>query len=289
MNRSNTSNTFKNTKPPCKPSTASYGGEATSVSTRNQTTKVQKFNPGDTAELKSSVLSSSQFDVGNTADQTSQVTGSRAQTAGRFRDNSVNKNSKNSNKLQTGNNNLMPRGSSHSRIKSGYSRINNPFTQSGANMPQRGDIIVNDLCEQGTGGEIKIYGQKDEGEQRLRSLFNREVSTTRQKQRPQTSKRPLNVKNKGSGNYGSLRYIGPSSTKNITSGEAGLGGTNLNMFSERLEEMLDRDPSRHLDNSYSPEREQVISVANRSVLSPNFVNGTEETEDSVIGVEKKNQ
>ena len=34
--------------------------------------------------------------------------------------------------------------------------------------------------------------------------------------------------------------------------------------------------------------EKVISVAERSVLSQNFVNGTEESEESIIGVLKKN-
>ena len=33
---------------------------------------------------------------------------------------------------------------------------------------------------------------------------------------------------------------------------------------------------------------KVISVAERSVLSQNFVNGTEESEESIIGVTKKN-
>ena len=32
---------------------------------------------------------------------------------------------------------------------------------------------------------------------------------------------------------------------------------------------------------------KVISVAERSVLSQNFVNGTEESEESIIGVAKK--
>ena len=77
----------------------------------------------------------------------------------------------------------MSRGNGHSRIKSGYSRINNPFTQSGANMPQRSDIIINELCpsQQEAGDEVRRFGQKNEGENKLRSLFNREVSTTRQK------------------------------------------------------------------------------------------------------------
>lgn len=34
--------------------------------------------------------------------------------------------------------------------------------------------------------------------------------------------------------------------------------------------------------------DKVISVAERSVLSQNFVNGTEESEESIIGVTKKN-
>ena len=36
-----------------------------------------------------------------------------------------------------------------------------------------------------------------------------------------------------------------------------------------------------------PQKQDVKSVAERSVLSQNFVNGTEETEESIIGIEKK--
>ena len=54
----------------------------------------------------------------------------------------------------------------------------------------------------------------------------------------------------------------------------------MNIFTDGPED----EQSQNLDYSQSPERE-VASVADRSVLSPNFINGTEETEESIAGVE----
>ena len=76
--------------------------------------------------------------------------------------------------------------------------------------------------------------------------------------------------------------MGPSSTKNIISGEAAFNRNTMNIFTDGPDENIDaaaRSRSRSRTLSKSPERE-IVSVAGRSVLSPNFVNGTEESEKS---------
>ena len=89
--------------------------------------------------------------------------------------------------------------------------------------------------------------------------------------------------------------MGPGSTKNINSG-ATVGSpkrTRGNIFTDEKEPIPDQKDDEimskmfemsHCDANSIIHPEKVISVAERSVLSQNFVNGTEESEESIIGV-----
>ena len=88
--------------------------------------------------------------------------------------------------------------------------------------------------------------------------------------------------------------MGPASTKHITSGTVGSGQKLKigNMFMDDKDHHDGGDITSRVcfeeqshDGAYDPTK--VVSVAERSVLSQNFVNGTEETEESIIGVAKK--
>lgn len=91
----------------------------------------------------------------------------------------------------------------------------------------------------------------------------------------------------------SLRQYGPASTKNITYGTVGSTKRMGNIFTDEKAGLGDHNEgmtSRMFDmsqdgNVLGPEK--VLSVAERSVLSQNFVHGTEDSEESIIGVAKK--
>ena len=133
----------------------------------------------------------------------------------------------------------------------------------------------------------------EQGLNRFKSLLNPQKMNTK-KQRPQTSKRIRPVASISS-NPQTLRNQGPSSTKNIIGGTHRFGRDH-NKSSNLRQGLVNRE-----DNAFEEETQlesqiyetsfgdvqpdRVQSVAERSVLSQNFVCGTE-TSESQIGVEK---
>lgn len=113
------------------------------------------------------------------------------------------------------------------------------------------------------------------------------------KQRPQTSKRIRPVASISS-NPHTLRNQGPSSTKNIIGGTHRFGRDHnksnlrqglINREDNAFEEETQLESQIYETSLGDVHPDRVVSVAERSVLSQNFVCGTE-TSESEIGVDK---
>ena len=96
----------------------------------------------------------------------------------------------------------------------------------------------------------------------------------------------------------SSQRFGPSSTKNVTIQEKKnvayfqrnvfMDDNNVIMGTEEEKDDVSRIFSlSNNEPGLSRPDHGVTSVADRSVLSQNFVNGTEESEESIIGIERK--
>ena len=140
---------------------------------------------------------------------------------------------------------------------------------------------------------IQSLFQKDENQDLEHAgIFEQRVA----KQRPHTSKRPHRpaIKSMSSiPNWQTLRQVGPASTKHSYGRKASQFKPHSNIFMDETtagEEVgLEGDTKNLTSRIYeiSHEPDKLISVAERSVLSQNFVNGTEESEESIVGIEKK--
>ena len=97
-------------------------------------------------------------------------------------------------------------------------------------------------------------------------------------------------------NLHKAKLAGPASTKNMLSSGLGFGGrkkidTHRILLQSAFAEEGPGDDisdSRLFETSnHDPYAERIVSVAGRSVLSQNFMNGTEDSVETVLGVTKE--